>query len=132
MKIRELVSENFMNRRGKIHPEHERGLNNTSTHPGQNMYHGSGYFHGKFVQALAGAGAGKTPDASMGDENWGGGDPITSPYHEVEKEMIDRAKKHIGDSQKVDWGAKESQEPQDVNRSSPVPHNSGQHKKRKR
>lgn len=104
---------------GKIHPEHGKVLSNLRTYPDQNMYHGSGYLHSKFLKALAGAGAGNTPDASMGDQPWDGGDPVYSPYHPVEEEMLDRAAKHVG-SHGRDWGDKRSLEPDGVNKTSPV------------
>ena len=85
MRAREFITER--SKEGIINPEHEAVFNNVRSYPDQNMYHGSAYDHSRFIRALAGAGAGNTPDADMGDENWAGGDPAFTPYHPVEKEI---------------------------------------------
>lgn len=118
MKITEIINEAAQ--QGAIDPEHESVLGHTHTLPGQNMYHGSGYLHSRFIRALAGAGAGTTPSTNMGDENWAGGDPVIKPYHPMEEEMIDNAAQHIGDHEKTNWGTRKSLEPTTINHSSPV------------
>ena len=109
------------NDRGDIHPHHKHGFSNTHTYPNQNMYHGSGYLHSKMLVALAGAGAGNTPNADMGSQNWAGGNPISTAYHPLEQEMINRAMKHVGDKTKIQWGKLKAEEPDHVHKMSPVP-----------
>jgi len=118
MRSREFIIEYATG--GKMHPETKSVLSNTHTFPDQNMYHGSGYFHSRFLKALAGAGAGSTPDSHMGEMNFSSGDPTASPYHPVEEEMMDRAAKHIGDNSKRTWGKRTSEEPDGVHKVSPV------------
>jgi len=118
MKITEIITETAKSR--VIDAEHESVMGHAHTLPGQNLYHGSGYLHSRFIRALAGAGAGNTPNASMGDENWTGGDPVVKPYHPIEEEMIDNAAHHVGDHEKTNWGSRKSQEPTTVNRTSPM------------
>jgi hypothetical protein len=116
MRAIEFVIEN---KKGQLNPEQESTMSNLSTFPGQNMYHGSGFLHNRFIKALAGAGAGNTPDADMGEQPWDGGDPIYSPFHPVEEEMLDRAAKHVGDNSRRNWGDKRSLEPDTVHKISP-------------
>jgi hypothetical protein len=117
MRAKEFVLEGT---KGKINPDAEKVIGHMHTFPNQNMYHGSGYLHSRFLKALAGAGAGDTPDAYMGEENFAGGDPIGRPYHPMEEEMIDRAAKHIGDGGKKTWGNRRSEEPTGTHTVSPV------------
>jgi hypothetical protein len=119
VKITEIINEEARHK-GVIDAEQESTMSNTHTYPDQNMYHGSGYKHSQFVRALAGAGAGDTPSENMGDENWAAGDPIITPYHPVEEEMMDNAARHIGDNSKKTWGNRRSQEPDTVHKTSPV------------
>lgn len=84
------------------------------------MYHGNGYLHSRFMQALASAGAGDTPDENMINNNWASGDPIISPYHPLEQEMINRAMKHVGDNRQIKWGKARSEEPENTHKVSPV------------
>jgi hypothetical protein len=116
MKINEIITESS----GTMNPEHEPVLGHVHTQPDQNMYHGSGYLHSRFLKALAGAGAGNVPSENMGEENWGGGDPIFKPYHPMEEEMIDNAAHHVGDYSKRTFGDRSSAEPATINKSSPV------------
>jgi hypothetical protein len=97
MKIVEIIFEGMRSR--VIHPEHADALNNARTYPDQNTSTGKlgSYGHWKYGIALAGAGAGDTPDNNMPDHNFMQGDPLFAPYHPLEKEMLDRAAKHIGD-----------------------------------
>jgi hypothetical protein len=118
MKIREIVVEST--HADSQPPEHVTAMSNVSTLPNQNMYHGSGYLHSTFLRALAGAGAGNTPSENMGKENFVGGDPMVSPYHEIEEEMIDNAMQAVGDTHRKKWGARNSHEPADVHRTSPI------------
>jgi hypothetical protein len=106
-------------KKAKVPKEQIATWSNTSTLPNHNMYHGSGYLHSQFIKALAGAGAGDTPDADMGKENFAGGDPIVTPYHPIEEEMIDRANKAIGDNNRKKWGTRDSREPEDTHKVSP-------------
>ena len=62
MRAKEFISEE---KKGVLNPEQESTMSNLSTYPNQNMYHGSGYLHSKFLKALAGAGAGDTCVASI-------------------------------------------------------------------
>jgi hypothetical protein len=110
-----------------IDKDQERAFSNTMTFPNQNMYHGSGYLHSQFLKALAGAGAGNTPDGDMGTQPWDGGDPVYTPFHPVEEEMIDRAAKHVGDTSKKKWGNDRSEESANTHKVSPV----AKHKKNK-
>ena len=115
MKITEIIKEDQ-----ELHPEHKSVMSNLSTFPDQNMYHGKGAdYHARFLIALAGAGAGDTPDAHMGEKSWDGTDPTYSPFHPMELEMLDRAAKHIGDTSERHWGEKESKEPDNINKTSP-------------
>jgi hypothetical protein len=118
MKISEIITEGAQER--VINPEHESVLGHAHTLPGQNLYHGSGYLHSRFIRALAGAGAGTTPSTNMGDENWAAGDPVIKPYHPVEEEMIDNAIRHVGDKNRKKWGNSRSEEPENVHKISPV------------
>jgi hypothetical protein len=120
MKIKDIITENILDEKGTIDSEQTHAFSNTSTLPNQNMYHGSGYLHSLYLKALAGAGAGDTPSENMGDKNWAGGDPIASPYHPMEEEMIDNAMKHIGDSGRKKWGSKRSEESPEVYKTSPA------------
>ncbi len=120
MKISDIINEDITDGAGKINPEHESVFSNTSTLPNQNMNRGSSYLHAMFLKALASAGAGDTPDGPMPEKNWAGGDPVMTPFHPVEYEMIDRAMKHVGDTRSKSWGDKRSQEPESVHKSSPV------------
>jgi hypothetical protein len=119
MKIRDIITENILDGKGKIDPEIEHVLTITSTLPNQNMYHGSGYLHALFLKAIAGAGAGDIECENMGDKNWAGGDPVLVPFHPMEEEMINNAMKHIGDNNRVHWGSKRSEEAEEVNKASP-------------
>lgn len=95
-------------------------MTNVGTFPDQNMYHGSGYNHSKFLRALAGAGAGNTESVNMTTDNMAEGDPIFSPYHPVEEEMLNNAAKAIGDKSKKQWSGKKSTEPEGTHKVSPV------------
>lgn len=117
MRAKEFIFESLGS--GAISQENARVLNNPTTYPNQSMYSGSGYYHALFIKALAGAGAGDTPDAWMGVENWAGGDPVFIPYTDVEIEMLDRTAKHVGDTSKKTWG-KRSVESDGTNTTSPV------------
>jgi hypothetical protein len=103
-----------------IDKDQERALSNTMTFPNQNMYHGSGYLHSQFLKALAGAGAGNTPDGNMGTQPWDGGNPVYTPFAPEEEEMIDHAAKHVGDTSKRKWGSNRSEESEDTHKVSPV------------
>jgi len=116
MRAREFITEKM--NVNSIHPHHEKTLNNVRTYGNQNMYHGSAFDHSRFLLAAAAAGAGDTEDGHMPDENFIGGDPMFSPYHPVEEEMLDRAAKHVGDNSKRVWGGR-SQEPDDTHKVSP-------------
>jgi hypothetical protein len=48
------------------------------------------------------------------------GDPIFSPYHPIEEEMMDNAAKAIGDNSRKKFTGKKSKEPDHVYRVSPV------------
>ena len=128
MKIKDIITETAP--QGQMQDDATRAMTNTRAYPNQNMYHGSGYLHSQYLRALAGAGAGKTPDENMGDTNWAAGDPICTPYHPLENEMLDRAAKHIGDNSKRQLTNHKSQEHKSTNHKSPVPHNSGIRKKK--
>jgi hypothetical protein len=117
MRVYEFVTEG---KKAPIPKEHESAWSNTSTFPDQNMYHGSGYLHSKFVKALAGAGAGNTLDSDMGQENFAGGDPMVTPYHPIEEEMVNRAVKAAGGKAGKKWGSRDSREPNDTQKTSPV------------
>ena len=119
MRIKEIY-ESILDKKGRLDSDQAKTLSNTSTLPNQNMYHGSGYLHSMYLKSLASAGAGTTEDGPMPEKNWAGGDPIASPYHPVEEEMIDRAMKAVGDTGRVKWGNRRSEEPAHVNRASPV------------
>jgi len=120
MRAREFIREDITEEEGVMHHEHESAMSNLSTHPAQNMYHGSAYLHSQYLKALAGAGAGDTPDAYMGEPSWHGGNPVFSPYHPLETEMMDRAAKHVGDTSTKNWGDKRSIEPDNVHKVSPI------------
>jgi hypothetical protein len=117
MRAKEFIFESLGS--GAISSSKSHVLNNLRTYPNQSMYSGSGYYHSLFVKALAGAGAGDTPDAWMGVENWAGGDPVFVPYSDLEIEMLDRAAKYVGDDGKRVWGGR-SEEPKGTNTTSPV------------
>ena len=116
MRAQEFITETMNT--GKIHSHHIQTLNNVRTYGDQNMYHGSAFDHSRFLLALAAAGAGDTEDGHMPHENFIGGDPMYSPYHPVEEEMLDRAAKHVGDNSKRAWGGR-SHEPDDTHKVSP-------------
>jgi hypothetical protein len=118
MRSREFIFEYATG--GKINPETKAVISNTHTFPDQNMYHGSGYLHSRYLLAVAPAGAGDTPDAHMPVDNFASGDPTASPYHPMEEEMIDRAAKNIGDNSKRTWGNRRSEEPDGTHKVSPV------------
>jgi len=120
MRAREFIAEDIRDKKGNISSEHSAPFSNTSTLPGQNMNHGNAYLHSLFLKALAGAGAGDTPSVNMGEKNWASGDPIISPYHPIEEEMIDNASRHVGDKGRKKWGNSRSEEPENVHKISPV------------
>lgn len=117
MKITEIIIEA---KGGKLSNEQSSVMNSVSTFPNQNMYHGSGYLHSRMLLALAGAGAGDTPDENMGEMPWEAGDPVFAPYHPAEDEMLERAAKHIGDTSQKSYTSKRSTEPDSIQKHSPV------------
>lgn len=126
MRAKEFVIEQI--KTGVIHPHHKAGLHNIRSYTDQNMSTGKTglYGHNQFLRAVAGAGAGNTPDGDMGTENFLKGDPMFSPFTEEEREMLDRAAKHVGDNSKVEWG-NASSESEHTHKVSPV----AQHKPNK-
>jgi hypothetical protein len=126
MKVREIITERM--KTGVIHPNHNANLHNVRSYSDQNLSVGKTglYGHNQFLRAVAGAGAGNTPDGIMGDENYLKGDPMFVPYTESEREMLDRAAAHVGDHSKHEWGGP-SEETNDTHRVSPV----AKHKKNK-
>jgi len=99
MKIKDIITESGM-KKNVIDDGVEKSMSNTFTMPDQNMYHGSAYKHSQFMKAIAGAGAGNVESMNLGDENWAAGNPVASPYHPIEEEMIDNAATHVGDHSK--------------------------------
>jgi len=118
MRSKEFIVEKM--KKNVINPEHSRALAGITTYPDQNMYHGSGYHHSRYLLAVASAGAGDTPDSHMPDENWAGGDPMYHPYSKAEEEMLDRTAKHVGDTSAKKWGSGKSKEPKTNHTTSPV------------
>ena len=98
-----------------IHKMHKASMKNVTTLPNQNMNHGSARLHYRFGLAMAGA-----PDYPTKAENWIGGDPLVSPYTEVEMDIINHAAKQVGDGKVRVWSNDRSQEMPGVNTLSPV------------
>jgi len=120
MRAKEFITEKM--KKGSIAHTAYKTINNMRTYPDQNMSVGKTGLYGHFDYGitLAPAGAGDTPDGEMPDQNWAKGDPMYIPYHPLERDMLDRAAKHVGDRSKKDWGGP-STEPEDTHHHSPVP-----------
>jgi hypothetical protein len=105
----------------KMHQHHLAGLHNFRTNPDQNANLGKlgAIGHYNYGIALAGAGAGNTPDGHMPKDTYINGDPVFGAYTDVEKEMLDRAAKHMGDNSAKEWGGP-SRETDDTHKTSPI------------
>jgi len=112
MKIFEIIMESGML---PIAQEPSAAMQNPTTFPGLNMNAGSLYTNYRFQLALAGA-----PDYPTKADNWIAGDPLLSPYTEVEMEMINMAAEQVGAGKKQTWSGKRSQEISNVQKVSPV------------
>jgi hypothetical protein len=112
MKIFEIIMESGML---PIAQEPSAAMQNPTTFPGLNMNAGSLYTNYGFQLALAGA-----PDYPTKADNWIAGDPLLSPYTEVEMEMINMAAEQVGAGNKQVWSGKRSQEISNVQKVSPV------------
>jgi len=100
-----------------IEKTHKAAMRNASTMPGLNMSHGSAYTGWRFGLALAGA---PTYPTKMEADNWIGGDPLLTPYSDVEFEMVKAAAKQVGGGSIQNWSGDRSEEVADVNKNSPV------------
>jgi len=120
MRAKEFITEKM--KKGAMTHDSYKTINNMRTYPDQNMSNGKTGLYGHFDYgvALAPAGAGDTPDGHMPEQNWAKGDPMYIPYHPLERDMLDRAAKHVGDNSKREWGGP-SVEPEDTHHHSPVP-----------
>lgn len=112
MKISDIITESGMDPMSK---EHKAAIQSAVTFPDQNMSTGSAYKNWRFGVALAGA-----PEFPTKADNWIGGDPLISPYTEVEMEMINFAAAQVGDGSKQVWSGKRSQEIDNVQKVSPI------------
>jgi hypothetical protein len=120
MRAKEFITEKM--KKGAMAHDSYKTINNMRTYPDQNMSNGKTGLYGHFDYGvtLAPAGAGDTPDGHMPEQNWAKGDPMYIPYHPLERDMLDRAAKHVGDNSKREWGGP-SVEPEDTHHHSPVP-----------
>ena len=91
-----------------------------------NKSNGSPYLQYRFGLALAGA-----PDYPTKAVGAMAGDPLLSTYTDAELEMINAAAKMVGAGQVKKVSDNRSRELDNVNKTSPVPQNSGKKIKRK-
>jgi hypothetical protein len=120
MRSWEFITEALGKRGAGLNPEHKAVMSNLYTFPDQNMNTGNGHYHSRFLIALAGAGAGNTPDENMPKYPWDAGDVVYTPYAPEEEEMLDRTAKHMGDNSKTNWGNPRSEEPDSIHKVSPI------------
>lgn len=100
-----------------IEPEMKAALKNAQTFPSMNSSTGSAYMNYRMGIALAGA-----PDypTKMAADNWIGGDPLLSPYTDLEQEMVNAAAKAVGGGQAQKWSGDRSKEIATTYKQSPV------------
>lgn len=124
MRAHEFIIENTngqgLRTKGKMQKptaDQKASMKNATTMPDQNSSSGSAYLNYRMGIALAGA---PTYPTKMPGDSWIGGDPLLSPYTEVEFEMVKRAAEQIGGGKIENWTGDRSKETGDVNKTSTV------------
>jgi hypothetical protein len=102
-----------------IEPEMKAALTNAQTFPALNMSTGRGGSYMNYRMSIALAGAPDYP-TKMAADNWIGGDPLLSPYTELEQEMVNAAAKAVGGGQSQKWSGDRSKEIATTYKQSPV------------
>ena len=119
MRAREFLSER---KKVDTHPEHKSTMPASMVYPDMDP----GYDYYRFMNVVACNGHHDAPH----DHNHFRDHPFASAYTDQERDMLDKSLRGLG--HKVKWLTKEKgKEPDSVNKSSPVPHNSGVRKKKK-
>lgn len=117
MRAYEFITEAKYGGMKKIDDTKKTAMKNTTTMPGLNMNSGSMYTNYRMAVALAGA---PNFPTKMEADNWIAGDPLLSPYSDVEMEMVKAAAKTVGGGKIQSWSGKRSEELPDTQKTSPV------------
>ena len=126
MKINELLNESTAE--GRVEPEHKNPQGRIHKMRDVGGYDRT-YHLNRFSMAMAMADGKSNKAVDMDEASWIEKYNTMHPYTDEEANMIQSALKTVPTDHKVISDDKKSREPDDVHRHSPVPHNSGQHKK---
>ncbi len=117
MRAYEFITEAKKGSTKKIDPIKKAAMKDASTMPGLNMNSGSMYTNYRMAVALAGA---PNFPTKMEADNWIGGDPLLSPYTDVENDMVKAAVQVVGGGKIQNWSGKRSEELPTTQKVSPV------------
>jgi hypothetical protein len=117
MRAYEFITEAKKGPMKKIDATKKAAMKDVSTLPGLNMNSGSMYTNYRMAVALAGA---PNFPTKMEADNWIGGDPLMSPYTDVEMDMVKAAAQVVGGGKIQNWSGKRSEELPTTQKVSPV------------
>jgi hypothetical protein len=100
-----------------IEPEMKAAMVNAQTFPSMNQSTGSAYMNYRMGIAMAGA---PTFPTKMEADTWIGGDPLLSPYTDIEQDMVNAAAMAINGGKSQKWSGDRSKEIASVQKTSPV------------